>query len=112
MSDSEYEYGLNGEVCGRHTGRASNRCLLWPNHPGHCDDEPKPRRVASSDMVVVPRDLLLAARIEIRALTAHWATGLAPLAHLVRHDRLMADGSCGTCQMLELIEHYASEEPA
>lgn len=67
---------------------------------------------AATDMVLVPRDLLEAARIEIRAWSAHWAAHLSQVQHLVKHDRRMADGSCGTCQLLELIEYYASQEPA
>lgn len=28
------------DLCGRHTGNASNRCLLESGHTGACDDDP------------------------------------------------------------------------
>lgn len=37
-----YEDGYPVNTCGKHTGRASNRCLLAAGHDGAHDDDPPP----------------------------------------------------------------------
>ena len=37
-----YEDGYPVNTCGKHTGRASNRCLLPAEHEGPRDDDPPP----------------------------------------------------------------------
>lgn len=52
-------------------------------------------------------DLLEIVRGELRAWSGHWAAGHGPLAEkVVRHDRRMADKSCCTCAILELLDQF------
>lgn len=58
-------------------------------------------------MTEVPRVLLVALRSEIRSWSGHWAQGFTSAGQsLVKHDKRMADGSCCTCELLEVLDAY------
>lgn len=57
--------------------------------------------------VVVPRDLMVACRSEIRAWSGHWADGFTGAGEsIVQHDRRGVGGTCVTCSLLELLDGF------
>ena len=53
----------------------------------------------------MPRELLVAVRGELRALTGHWAQGFTAGGEpLVTHDRRMPDGGCLPCHLLAVLD--------
>lgn len=63
-------------------------------------------------MVVVPRELLLACRGELRHATGHWIDGFTsdgnPIAH---HDTRMPDGECLVCVLLGVLDFHLQRGP-
>lgn len=76
---------------------------------GGAAEQPENNQPGNSAEALVPRDLLAAIAIELRAWSAHWTdVRSVVLAGLVKHDRRMADGTCGTCALLDLVDYYAA----
>lgn len=58
----------------------------------------------------MPRDLLLVLRGEVRGWSGHFLDGFtSDGASLVEHDRRMADGSCLTCAVVDLVDAYLAD---
>lgn len=58
------------DVCGEHTGIASNRCLLTPSHPGRHDDDP-PQTGREKDFVREALDAVIEAVNRLGASGLH-----------------------------------------
>ncbi len=59
----------------------------------------------SEAWALLPRELVVAMRAEIRALTGHWAQGFTSGGmDLTRHDNRMPDGTCLPCSLLAELD--------
>ena len=74
----EYEDGYPVNICGKHTGRASNRCLLPVEHDGPCDDDPPPLtfpEALASELVAEVETLRTALQSECQCWVGHGGCG-------------------------------------
>lgn len=59
----------------------------------------------AAKQVLMPRDLAVALRSELRATTGHWAEGFTHQGEpIAKHDTRGVGGTCVTCSLLELLD--------